>query len=61
MFGFGKSSSQDVRLTEKEIKEIKKNMSKSELKAFEKRQKQARAEREWDMFMMADLLGDDGF
>ena len=36
-------------------------MNKSELKAFEKRQKQARAEREWDMFMMADLLGDDGF
>ena len=47
MFGFGKSKTQDVRLTEKEINELKKNMSRSELKEFEKRQKQARADRDF--------------
>ena len=59
MFGFGKSNSQDVRLTEKEIKELKKNMSRSELKEFEKRQKRAEADRDWNLFMMADFLDDD--
>lgn len=53
MFGFGKSKTQDVRLTEKEINELKKNMSRSELKEFEKRQKKAEADRDWDLFMMA--------
>ena len=59
MFGFGKSKTSDVRLTEKEINELKKNMSRSELKEFEKRQKQARADRDWDLFMMADFLDDE--
>ena len=59
MFGFGKNKTQDVRLTEKEINELKKNMSRSELKEFEKRQKQARADRDWDLFMMADFLDED--
>ena len=59
MFGFGKSKTQYVRLTEKEINELKKNMSRSELKEFEKRQKQARADRDWDLFMMADFLDDE--
>lgn len=59
MFGFGKSKTQDVRLTEKEINELKKNMSRSELKEFEKRQKQARADRDWDLLMMADFLDDE--
>lgn len=46
MFGFGnKNRTQDVRLTEKEIRELKKNMSRSELKEFEKRQKQAEKDR----------------
>ena len=58
MFGFGKSKTQDVRLTEKKINELKKNMSRSELKEFEKRQKQARADRDWDLFMMAELFDD---
>ena len=44
MFGFGKSREQDVRLTEKEIKELKKNMSRTELKEFEKRQKRAESD-----------------
>ena len=58
MFGFGKSKTQDVRLTEKEINELKKNMSRSELKEFEKRQKKAEADRDWDLFMMAEFLDD---
>lgn len=60
MFGFGKSNkTHDVRLTEKEIRELKKNMSRSELKEFEKRQKQAIADRDWDLLLMTDVLDDD--
>ena len=59
MFGFGKSREHDVRLTEKEIKELKKNMSRSELKEFERRQKQAKADRDWDLLLMAYILDDD--
>lgn len=58
MFGFGKSKTQDVRLTEKEIRELKKNMSRSELKEFEKRQKQAERDRFWNAVCMAELLDD---
>ena len=58
MFGFGKSKTQDVRLTEKEINELKKNMSRSELKEFEKRQKQIESEQFWDAMMLAELLDD---
>lgn len=60
MFGFGnKNRTQDVRLTEKEIRELKKNMSRSELKEFEKRQKQAEKDRFWDAMMMAEFLDDE--
>lgn len=60
MFGFGnKYRTQDVRLTEKEIRELKKNMSRSELKEFERRQKQAKADRDWDLLLMAYILDDD--
>ena len=59
MFGFGRNNTHDVRLTEKEIKELEKNMTRSELKEFHKRQKQAQADREWDLLLMADLLDDD--
>ena len=38
MFGFGKSKSSDLRPTEKEIKELEKNMSPRELKEFKKKQ-----------------------
>lgn len=34
-------------------------MSRRELKEFEKRQKQAEAERDWDLFMLADFLDDE--
>ena len=60
MFGFGnKNRTQDVRLTEKEIRELKKNMSRNELKEFEKRQKQAAKDRFWDAMMMAEFLDDE--
>ena len=59
MFGVGKSKTQDVRLTEKEIRDLKKNMSRSELKEFEKRQKQAERDRFWDAMIMAELFDDE--
>ena len=58
MFGFGKSGSGDARLTEKEIREIEKNMSPRELKEFKKRLAQAESDRDWDLLMLADLLDD---
>ena len=58
MFGLGKSKSSDLRPTEKEIKELEKNMSSRELKEFKKGQAQAEADRDWDLFMLADLLDD---
>ena len=60
MFGFGKSSKEyDVRLTEKQMQELTKNMTKQERKEFNKRQKQAQADREWDALMMTELFMDD--
>lgn len=59
MFGLGKKNeTYDVRLTEKEIKEIEKNMSRSQLKEFRKRQQQAESDRFWDAMMLAELLDD---
>lgn len=59
MFGFGKSKEYDVRLTEKQMRELTQNMSKQERKDFEKRQKRAQSDKEWDMLMMAELFMDD--
>ena len=59
MFGFGKSKEYDVRLTEKQMRELTQNMSKRERKDFEKRQKRAQSDKEWDMLMMAELFMDD--
>lgn len=60
MFGFGKKNrTHDVRLTEKEIKQLEKNMGSRELKEFRKRQKEAEKDRFWDMMIMADLLDDE--
>lgn len=59
MFGFGnKNRTQDVRLTEKEINELKKHMTRSDLKELEKRQKQVERDRFWDAVIMAELLDD---
>lgn len=59
MLGFGKSKEYDVRLTEKQMQELAKNMTKQERKEFDKRQKQAKSEREWDALMMAELFLDN--
>lgn len=59
MFGFEKNKEYDVRLTEKQMRELTQNMSKQERKEFEKRQKQAHADREWDALMMTELFVDD--
>ncbi len=59
MFGIGKGKEYDVRLTEKQMKELTQNMSKQERKEFEKRQKQAQSDREWDALMMTELFMDD--
>lgn len=57
MFGFGKKNRiHDVRLTEKEINQLEKNMSSRELKDFRKRQKKAEKNRFWDMMIMASIL-----
>ncbi len=59
MFGLGKTKEYDIRLTEKQVREVTKNMSKQERKEFDKRQKQAKSDREWDALMMAELFFDD--
>ena len=59
MFGLGKNKEYDVRLTEKQMQELTKNMTRQERKEFNKRQKQAQADREWDALMMTELFMDD--
>lgn len=59
MFGFGKSKEYDVRLTEKQIQDLTKNMSKYERKEFEKRQRHAQDDRDWDTLMMMEAFMDD--
>ncbi len=59
MFGFGKGKEYDVRLTEKQARELMNNMSRKERKDFKKRQKRAESDREWDMLMMAALFWDE--
>lgn len=58
MFGFGRKE-QDVRLTQKEINTLKSNMTRSERKAFEKRQRRAEDDRMWDAMCMAELFYDE--
>ena len=59
MFGFGKEKEYDVRLTEKQVEELEKNMTKQERKEFEKRQKKARDDWEWEAMLMAEFFFDD--
>lgn len=58
MLGFGRKE-QDIRLTQKEINQLKSNMTRSECKAFEKRQRRAEDDRMWDAMCMAELFMDD--
>ena len=59
MFGFGKSNEHDVRLTDKQIQQITKDMSRSERREFNKRQRQMEADRQWDVMIMSELFMDD--
>ena len=58
MFGFGRKE-QDIRLTQKEINQLRSNMTRSERKAFDKRQRRAEEDRMWDAMCMAELFMDD--
>ena len=59
MFGFGRDKDRDVRLTEKQIRELTKNMSRRELREFERKQEEAEADRQWDEMMFSTLFDDD--
>ena len=59
MFGSKKHKEYDVRLTEKQMKQIIKDMGRLERKDFEKRQRQAGADGQWDAMIMSELLMDD--
>lgn len=58
MFGSKKNREYDVRLTEKQLQQIAKDMSRSERKEFEKRQRHAEADRQWDAMIMSELFMD---
>ena len=59
MFGSKKNKEYDVRLTYNQIQQITKDMSRSEHKEFEKRQRQAEADRQWDAMIFSELFMDD--
>lgn len=52
MFGSKKNKEYDVRLTGKQLQQLTKDMSRSERKEFEKRQRQAESDRQWDAMIM---------
>lgn len=58
---FGNKKKYNVSLTEKQIKELTKNMSNKQRKEFVKRCKEAQSDREWDMLMMMEVFMDDDF
>jgi hypothetical protein len=60
MFGSGKKT-QYVKLTQKEIRALEKNMSRRERKEFRKRQKQAQDDLMWDQLMALEFLDEDLF
>ena len=60
MFGFGKKKKEhDVRLTEEELEQLKKNMTRSERQEFERRQRKAKSDRYWDAMCMEEDFFDD--
>lgn len=59
MFGFGKSKNYNVRLSEREMRELTKNMSKRERKEFNQRQEQAEMDAFEDMIMYMEVFDDD--
>lgn len=59
MFGFGKSKEYNVRLSEREMRELTKKMSRRERKEFNKRQEQAEMDAFEDMIMYMEVFSDD--
>ena len=60
MFGFGtRSKGSNVRLAEKQMREVTKNMSRSERRQFERQQAEAEDDLEWDMLMMMEAFDED--
>ena len=59
MFGSKKNKEYNVRLTGKQLQQLTKDMSRSERKEFEKRQRQAESNRQWDAMIVCELLLDD--
>ena len=59
MFGAKKNKEYDVCLTEKQLQQLTKDMSRSERKEFEKRQRQAESDRQWDAMITSELFMDD--
>ena len=57
---FGKKNNY-INLTEKEKKQLMKNMTGKQKKEFEKRCRQASSDRETDMLMMMEVFMDDDF
>lgn len=58
---FGNKKKYNVSLSEKQIKELTKNISSKQKKEFVKRCKEAQSDREWDMLMMMEVFMDDDF
>ncbi len=58
MFGFGKEK-KNVLLTDKQIREVTKNMSNKDAKRFIKEQKKARDEAEYNAMMLWEVFHDD--
>ena len=59
MSGSNKNKAYDVCLTGKRQQQLTKDMSRSECKEFEKRQRQAEADRQWEAMIMSGLFIDD--
>ena len=56
---FGNKKKYNVSLSEKQIKELTKNMSSKQRKEFVKRCKEAQSDKEWDMLMMMEVFMDE--
>ncbi len=57
MFGFGKKIKYyDVRLTEEQLRMITDKMTRQERKEFNRVQKVARSDREWNMITLSELV-----
>lgn len=56
---FGKKKDAYVKLTDKQVRELEKNMTNRERKQFRKQRQQAEDDMMWNAFCMDVLLSDD--